>query len=106
MTNQVVDQKQYFNNRMTHRMPDGYYIDDNGNKLYQSMYKVINGKICLKIIKEVLEERGLWQEGLRVKEAQKLLGSQPDFSSTRSAIEDVHSYQGWPYRRTLSKVPL
>lgn len=66
---------------VTHRMRNGYYYDEDGEKVEQSLV-LANGEH--KGIKSILAERGLWRRDMKLKEAKEILRQQPDFMEQES----------------------
>lgn len=74
-------------------MRDGWFVDENGQRMVQSMH-TSNG--TLKGLKTILTERGLWPaESLSRDAARKLLSSQPDFSGQMEWLEEVVTEAGF-----------
>ena len=68
-------------------MRAGWFLDQNGNRIEQKM--VLDDGVTSKGLKRVLQERGLWNSSLNVKEARKLLSMQDDFSGQKEWLEEV-----------------
>ena len=59
-------------------MRDGWYVDDDGNHETQEMFE-FDPEPTPKGLKQVLQERRLYQEGYRKKEMIAILSKQQDF---------------------------
>jgi hypothetical protein len=70
-----------FKANVTHRMRNGYYYDEDGERVEQSLV-LANGEH--KGIKSILAERGLWRRDMKLKEAKEILRQQPDFMEQES----------------------
>ena len=66
-------------------MRDGYYLKE-GVRVEQPM-QFADG--TQKGLKQVLNERGLWDPKLRLETARELVGSQPDFQEQRSSLANM-----------------
>lgn len=80
------------------KMRNGCY-EKNGQIIHQSMVMDSDMPSRYEIgtpkgIKLVLEERGLWNDSLRLNTAKELLGSQPDFLAQKSRVEDAIEARG------------
>ena len=67
-------------------MRPGWFINENGERVIQSMITESNEQ---KGLKSILEERNLWTQDFRRDEARKLLAAQPDFSSQKGWLEEI-----------------
>ena len=68
------------------KLREGWFETD-GVRVVQSMVMPSDEKP--KGIKMVLQERGLWNDGLRLESAKALLAAQPDFASQKSRVEET-----------------
>src|SRR5689334_22030220 len=62
------------------KLRDGWFDAPDGARCIQTMMSE-NGK--QKGIRRILQERGLFEPGMKLDEARKLLASQPDFASQK-----------------------
>jgi hypothetical protein len=66
-------------------MRDGWWMDEHGERHIQSMS--ING--TQRGLKSVLEERGLYQQGMQKPQMQEVLSEQPDFAQQLPWLEET-----------------
>ena len=64
----------------------GWYIDDNGIRVNQSMQRADGVQ---KGVRTILQERGLWTTALKLPEARELLMQQSDFHTQRSWLQET-----------------
>jgi hypothetical protein len=67
-------------------MRPGWFINENGDRVIQSMITESNKQ---KGLRSILEERRLWAQDFRRDEARKLLAAEPDFASQKGWLEEI-----------------
>ena len=73
-------------------MRDGWFLDTNGNRVEQKM--VLDDGRTSKGVRQVLQERNLWNASLSLKEARTLLSKQQDFLEQKEWLEETLSEAG------------
>jgi hypothetical protein len=69
-------------------MRDGWYLNENGDRVEQKMV-LEDDPLKSKGVRQVLQERGLWDSSMNVKEARNLLSKQKDFAEQKEWLEET-----------------